>query len=136
MIDFIVTFTDNNLKNIAKGLLSNRGIEASDLRELKMTKTKVIDSIVADPEFKESLLKTLKTHLSFGNLYDRLPFEDDMYDIAIIQNISDALEVKNKENSKKLMIERARELLIENGYTVTYQDPWCFSFLKEEVSSS
>jgi len=119
MIDYIVTFTDNNLKKIAEGLLSNRGIEASDLRELKMTKTKVIDSIVADPEFKESLLKTLKTHLSFSNLYDCFPFEDDMYDIAIIQNISDALEVKNKENSKKLMVERARELLIENGYTVS-----------------
>lgn len=119
MIDFIVTFTDNNLKNIAKGLLSYNGIDASDLRKLNMTKTKVIDSIVADPEFKESLLKTLKTHLSFGNLYDCFPFEDDMYDIAIIQTICDALEVKNQEAKKKLMIERARELLTENGYTVS-----------------
>ena len=56
MIDYIVTFTDNHLKNIAKGLLSYNGIEASDLRKLKTTKTKVVETIVADPEFKQSLL--------------------------------------------------------------------------------
>jgi hypothetical protein len=42
-----------------------------------------------------------------------------MYDIAIIKDICDTLEVKNQENSKKLMIERARELLTQNGYTVS-----------------
>ena len=119
MIDYIVTFTDNHLKKIAENLLSYNGIDASDLRKLKTTKTKVVEAIVADPEFKQSLLKTLKTHLSFSNLYDCFPFEDDMYDIAIIKDICDTLEVKNQEASKKLMIERARELLIENGYTVS-----------------
>jgi len=119
MIDYIVTFTDNHLKNIAKGLLSYNGIEASDLRKLKTTKTKVVEAIVADPEFKQSLLKTLNDHLAFSNLYDCFPFEDDMYDIAIIKDICDALQVKNQEANRKRMIEDARELLIENGYTVS-----------------
>ena len=119
MIDYVVTFTDNNLKKIAENLLGYNGIDASDLRKLKTTKTKVVEAIVADPEFKQSLLKTLKTHLSFSNLYDCFPFEDDMYDIAIIKDICDTLKVKNQEASKKLMIEHARELLIENGYTVS-----------------
>jgi aminoglycoside phosphotransferase family enzyme len=74
---------------------------------------------MADPKFKKSLLNTLKTHLSFSNLYDCFSFEDAMGSIDIIKDICDTLEVKNQEASKKLMIEHARELLIENGYTVS-----------------
>jgi len=117
-IDYIVTFTDKNLKKIAENLLFYNGIKPSDLRMLKTNKTKVVETIMADPEFKQSLLNTLKTHLSFSNLYDCFPFEDSMADIDIIKDIADKLEVKYQEDSKKDRIKYARDLLIANGYKV------------------
>lgn len=117
-IDYIVTLTDKNLKQIAENYLIYHGIDSSDLRRLNMTKKEVVETIVTDPQFKESLLKTLKTHLSFSSLYDCLPFEDAMGNIDFIEDILNKLEAEIQEANKKSRINDARNFLIANGYKV------------------
>lgn len=117
-IDYIVTLTDKNLKHIAENLLTYNGIDSSDLRRLNKTKKQVVETIMADPKFKKSLLNTLKTHLSFSNLYDCFSFEDAMGSIDIIKDIVDKLEVVFQENNRKAKINDARNFLIANGYKV------------------
>ncbi len=125
-IDYMLTLTDKNLQTIAKNLLEYKGIGADDLRRIKTTKTKATEVIMSDPQFKKHLLKALKTYLSFDNIYDCFPFEEEMNDIVIVNDIlreknlfEEELNVKNREAVKKNDIDYARNLLIMYGYKVS-----------------
>ena len=81
---------------------------------------------MSDPQFKKHLLKALKTYLSFDNIYDCFPFEEEMNDIVIVNDIlreknlfEEELNVKNREAVKKNDIDYARNLLIMYGYKVS-----------------